>query len=159
MYEDGEFDYGPLPLAELEYVVEHIDGVKFPRNLANACAALEARRRGATPEPPPILDQATDRKYTFWVQKFVGVYIAGYGLLGLLFEKIVLLGRHGVVELKGNQAYVASTAVIFLGAVAILAPRRAATVETLFPRVWWIYPAAIVIALTIMFAVRFTRGV
>jgi hypothetical protein len=60
MYEDGQFDHRSLAKAEIEYALQHIDGSKFPMNLANARAALDARNSGA-----------------YWVEKLLGVIIAG----------------------------------------------------------------------------------
>ena len=47
--EDGGFDYRGMSTAELEYAVLHIDGRRFPKNLANARAALATRQPIGSP--------------------------------------------------------------------------------------------------------------
>jgi hypothetical protein len=89
-YDDGEFDYRSLTKAEIEYAIRHIDGSTFPKNLANARAALEARNSGASEEPAPILDEATEAKYTFRVERFLGVIIAAYAVIGLGIDDLMI---------------------------------------------------------------------
>jgi hypothetical protein len=54
---DGQFDYRTLTKEQIEYAIQHIDGSSFPKNLANARAALDARISGASPEPAPAAGQ------------------------------------------------------------------------------------------------------
>jgi hypothetical protein len=107
VYEDGEFDYRSLPLAEIEHTIAHLDGITFPKNLANARAALEARKAGISPEPAPPLDDATAAKYSYWAQKVLGALAAGYGVLGLAFEQLVIVSRSGFQIIHGNPARIA----------------------------------------------------
>ena len=160
MHEDGEFDYGTLPTADVEYAILHIDGRMYPKNLANARAALEARKSGKSPEPPPILDRATDAKYTFWVQKALGALAAGYGWLGLINDQIVIIGplTGRLVLLKGTAAWATSTSLVFFGTIAILAPGGRSLIEVVLPRVWWIYPLGILITLAVAGLARYVGG-
>lgn len=159
MYEDGEFDYRSLPLADLEYAVEHVDGAKYPKNLAGARAALEARRVGTAPEPPPLLDAATNAKYTYWAQKILGTLAGAYGFVGAVLDKFVIIDRLGrPIILEGSSALVASGIAAFLGIVAVLAPRSRLVGQMIFPRVWWIYPVALVLAGAVIGEARLARG-
>lgn len=46
-------NYDALRTEEIECAVHHIDGARFPKNLASARKALAARNPGVSPEPPP----------------------------------------------------------------------------------------------------------
>ena len=88
MSEDGGFDYRTLSRAQIEYALNHIDGSRFPRNLKNARTALEERISGVSPEPAPILDKATNAKYTFWMERLLGVILTAYAAFGLAFNDL-----------------------------------------------------------------------
>jgi hypothetical protein len=119
MYDDGEFDYRSLTKAEIEFALQHIDASRFPMNLANARAALNARNSGVSPESAPILDEATDAKYTYWVEKLLGVIIAAYAAIGLTVDDLMIpywgrSSRGGAIHLHGSFKYVFRFAVLLV---------------------------------------------
>jgi hypothetical protein len=120
---DGQFDYRKLTKAQIEYAIIHIDGSKFPANLANARAALEARNSGASPEPAPLLDAATDARYTYWVERSIGILIGAYAMLGIAFDNVVIpywrrrRGEFGFLQLHGHTAWIAAAALMLLAAI------------------------------------------
>ena len=149
--EDGEFDYRALHAADIEYAILHIDGEKFPKNLANARAALEARRSGISPEPPPVLDSATDAKYTYWVEKAIGTLIGGYGVFGLWTAQIWWVRTRPparIIHLTGIPAQALSTALLFIAGIAFVAPKGHPLLKKAVPWFSWVY----LIALLLIFA-------
>jgi len=120
--DDGDFDYSSLTRAELEYAVEHIDAARFPNNLKRARAALAARISGASPEPAPILDAATEAAYTYWVEKFLGVLIAAYAAFTVAIDDFIIpdLRRRRLIHLHGASATIAALALLLLAAIPFL---------------------------------------
>jgi hypothetical protein len=122
--DDGDFDYKSLPCEAIEYAIEHINPQTFPRNLANARAALEARRSGSSPEPPPLLDAKTDATYTLWVERLLGAIVILYATLGLVYDDLVFPngGRYHIriVHLHGRAAWLGALGLIVIAAVPIL---------------------------------------
>ena len=122
MNDDGQFDYRTLTKTQIEYAIKHIDATQYPKNLMNARSALDARNSGASPEPAPLLDSASDAKYTNRVEKFLGILIAFYASLGLLFDNVMIpfYGRlNGISEfqLHGHAAWVAGFAMYLLASI------------------------------------------
>lgn len=105
--EDGDFDYGALRREQLEYAIEHIDSRAYPKNLANARAALAARLSGTSPEPPPVLDATTDARYSLWVERVLGLLVALYASITLARNDLVIptLSRSQIqiIHLHGPQ--------------------------------------------------------
>jgi hypothetical protein len=152
---DGQFDYRTLTKEEIEYALQHIDGSRFPMNLANARAALEARNSGASPEPAPILDEATDEKYTYRAEKLLGVLIAAYAAIGLGFDDLAIpyWGRHvyvqmhgaGVIHLHGSAAWMGALAMVFFAAIPFFGGLGDSDNLAIVPRFKYVYRAAVVI--------------
>jgi len=123
--DDGQFDYSTLTKMQIEYAIQHIDGSRYPKNLLNARAALDARNSGASPEPAPLLDAATDAKYTNRVEKLLGILIALYAVLGLLFDNLMIpyyrrLRGFGEIQLHGHAAWIAELAMLLLASIPFL---------------------------------------
>ena len=118
-FTDGDFDYSSLTRAQLEYAVDHIDEAEFPKNLANARAALEARVAGESPEPPPILDAATSARYTYWIEKFVAVLIAAYAAFAVAVDDLVIpsFRRARLIHLHGGPAWIGVVALVILASI------------------------------------------
>jgi hypothetical protein len=123
--DDGQFDYNTLTKMQIEYAIQHIDGSRYPKNLLNARTALDARNSGDSPEPAPLLDAATDAKYTNRVEKILGILIALYAALGLLFDNVMIpyyrrFRGFGEIQLHGHAAWIAGLAMLLLASIPFL---------------------------------------
>jgi len=122
--EDGDFDYGALRREQLEYAIEHIDSRAYPKNLANARAALAARLSGTSPEPPPVLDATTDARYSLWVERVLGLLVALYASITLARNDLVIptLSRSQIqiIHLHGPAAWLGALGILFVAAIAIV---------------------------------------
>jgi hypothetical protein len=152
MDDDGQFDYRTLTKEEIEYALQHIDGSRFPKNLANARAALDARNSGASPEPAPILDEATDARYTYWVDKFLGVLIGGYAALGLAFDNVMIpyWTRYrgvGAIQLHGYAAWVGGLAMILLAAIPFFGGLDDSKTLAVKPRFQYVFVVVILLVI------------
>jgi hypothetical protein len=150
---DGQFDYRALSKEEIEYALQHIDGSRFPMNLANARAALDARNTGASPEPAPILDEATDEKYTYRAEKLLGILIAGYAAIGLAFDDLTIphwgyrMRGAGVIHLHGSAAWMAALAIVFFAAIPFFGGLGDSDNLAIIPRFKYVYRTAVLILL------------
>jgi hypothetical protein len=152
---DGQFDYRTLTKEEIEYALQHIDGSRFPMNLANARAALDARNSGASPEPAPILDEATDEKYTYRAEKLLGLLIAAYAAIALSFDDLAIpywsIHSHsamrgaGVIHLHGSAAWMGALAIAFFAAIPFFGGLGDSDNLAIIPRFKYVYRSAVVI--------------
>jgi hypothetical protein len=151
MSEDGGFDYRTLSRAQIEYALNHIDGSKFPENLRNARVALDERISGVSPEPAPILDKATDAKYTFWMEKFLGLILTAYAAFGLAFNNLPVPVISGVsrqvrfVNLHGPAAWIGGLALLLAASIPFLGGLRNADPLAIRPRFRLLYVLAIIL--------------
>jgi hypothetical protein len=150
---DGQFDYRTLTKEQIEYALQHIDGSRFPMNLANARAALDARNAGASPEPAPLLDEATNAKYTFWVEKLLGTIIAAYAAIGLAVDDLMIPNwgrssyRAGAIHLHGSAAWIGAFAIILLAAIPFFGGLSEADDFAIMPRFKYLYRGGILLVL------------
>src|ERR1700722_5317571 len=154
---DGQFDYRSLTKEEIEYTLQHIDGTRFPMNLANARAALDARNSGASPEPAPILDEATNEKYTYRAEKLLGLLIAAYAAIALSFDDLAIpywgnlhnsaMRGAGVIHLHGSAAWVGALAIVVFAAIPFFGGLGASDNLAVIPRFKYVYRFAILILL------------
>jgi hypothetical protein len=154
---DGQFDYRTLTKEEIEYALQHIDGSRFPMNLANARAALEARNSGASPEPAPILDEATDERYTYRAEKLLGLLIAAYAAIALSFDDLAIpywgnlhnssMRGAGVIHLHGSAAWMGALAMVLFAAIPFFGGLGDSDNLAIIPRFKYVYRAAVVVLL------------
>jgi hypothetical protein len=153
---DGQFDYRTLTKEEIEYALQHIDASRFPMNLANARAALDARNSGASPEPAPILDEATDEKYTYRAEKLLGLLIAAYAAIGLSFDDLAIpywgnmhspMRGAGIIHLHGSAAWMGALAIVFFAAIPFFGGLGASDNLAIIPRFKYVYRFAVLILL------------
>jgi hypothetical protein len=151
MSEDGGFDYRTLSRAQIEYALNHIDGSRFPRNLKNARTALEERISGVSPEPAPILDKATNAKYTFWMERLLGVILTAYAAFGLAFNDLPvpvishISGQISFVDLHGPAAWIGGLALLLAALIPFLGGLRNADPLAIRPRFRILYVLAIIL--------------
>ena len=160
--EDGEFDYRTLPTASIEQAIENIDPARHPKNLANARSALEARRSGASPEPPPLLDDKTDALYTLWFERIIGVVVLIYAANGVISDDLALPSRSraggiGLVHLHGYAAWGGCLGLIILAAVPILDGLDLSDTPKVRPQFLFVFRAALVV-MAIAIAIQFSRA-
>lgn len=150
MSDDGSFDYHRLTKEQIEYAVAHIDRSQFPQNYAKAEAALAARISGRSPEPAPLLDKATDARYTFWMERALGVVLIGYGGLGLVYDDLPIpmighLGQVNVYRLHGPSEWLAVLALFLAASIPFFGGLRNADPLAIRPRFRIVYRLAIVL--------------
>jgi hypothetical protein len=163
--DDGDFDYKSLPRDAIEYAIEHIDPQAFPKNLANARAALESRVCGSSPEPAPLVDQKTDVAYTLWVERFLGVVVILYAVLAVVYDDVmfILPNKYGfhptVIELHGRAAWLAALGLVVIAAVPIFGGLDQSDPPKIRPKFRLVFMFAcilIVIAIGVQSAFRIT---
>jgi hypothetical protein len=163
--DDGTFDYETLAREEIEYAIEHIDPQVFPKNLANARAALEARQSGKSPEPLPLLEAKTDVAYTLWVERFLGAMVILYATLGLIYDDLMLPGRRKylhqfyTIHLHGWAAWIGALGLLLIAAVPILGGLDQSDppiIRAQFRLVFRLALVVLVIAIAVQAALRIT---
>lgn len=137
--DDGQFDYRSLTRDQIEFALAHIDESSYPKNFANARAALAERCSGGSPEPPPILDEATDAKYTYWVEKFLSLLIGVYAAIGLAIDDLTLPSRRGLIHLHGYAAWVGALALLVLAAIPFFGGIGGSNSQILRPHFTWVF--------------------